>query len=107
MLFLQAQFRGRSEAELYRDALEAWGLPAQVLQLAEESAELAAEALRVVRDRSGRTELAEEIADVLIMIEQMKLAFPGLEADVNAVAKAKLDRLAVRLISWREKGAGS
>ena len=77
---------GMSES-LYLDALTKWGPQAQCDQCIEEMAELTV----AIRHRSrGKTaDVCGEIADVLIMAEQMRLLFGA-----DAVDKIKADKLA-------------
>ena len=63
--------------KLYRKAIEKWGLPLQLNMLMEESAELIQATSKVLRKGDKENQpwrnLAEEIADVEIMIEQIKV----------------------------------
>lgn len=82
---------------LYR-ALDRWGLPSQLAMLAEESAELAAATMHVLReqhDGNNEAEWVEEVADVWIMIDQMLLT-PWAPQILEARAR-KMERLARRL----------
>lgn len=90
------------EIRLYSRALWAWGLEAQMRQLAEECCELAVATLKSIRyDGDGPSEehLAEEIADVEIMLEQIRVAKSGssLSVDIHKFRVLKLARLARRL----------
>jgi NTP pyrophosphatase (non-canonical NTP hydrolase) len=60
--------------QLYKKAIQKWGLPAQLGMLMEECAELIKATHKVLRNnsRSAWLGLAEELADVEIMIEQIK-----------------------------------
>lgn len=71
---------------LYKTAIETWGEDAQINLLGEECSELSADVSRVLRERSEKTELVEEIADVEIMLEQMRLI---LDAETINEAKAQ------------------
>ena len=82
---------------LYKQALERWGHQFQVLILAEEASELATAAIHHLRGDSLE-KVAEEIADVLIMIEQMYVHDgPDFWADVLEFRAEKLERLRKRL----------
>lgn len=86
--------------ELYEDAIKEWGVELQLLMLQEECGELISAVSRYWRKRENSfLKLAEEIADVEIMIEQTKQAlFYGLDVDrVNIAKRKKLKRLADRL----------
>ena len=79
-----------------KQALDTYGAEAQTLVAFEEMAELEKELCKHARGRDNRDAIAEEIADVLIMLEQMML----LHACKDAVAdfrQRKIKRLAERL----------
>ena len=60
--------------DIYHLSLVKWGEDKQVLKMAEECSELAVECHHwVSRKRSNENKFAEELADVIIMLEQMKL----------------------------------
>ncbi|MBP2844436.1 hypothetical protein [Dickeya oryzae] len=84
-----------SRAELYRTALKKFGPDAQSLKLMEEAAELAAAAARNMNGIGNEVDLAEELADVEIMIEQFRLN--GMDRMIELAKQVKLDRLARRL----------
>lgn len=85
-----------SKTELYRLALSTYGAQAQTMMVMEEMAELQKELCKHARDKENRAQIAEEIADVQIMLEQMELLHDceGLVAGFKA---QKLDRLEKRL----------
>lgn len=75
-----------------------YGEEKQLIQTAEEAAELAQAALKRHKAITGQTKhdntrehLAEEIADVLIMIEQITYA-EGFEDDVRRIIDEKISR---------------
>lgn len=84
-----------NEQTLFR-ALEAYGRSQQALQTVEECAELQTSIMHWLKNRTGAKEsVIEEIADVTIMVAQMRLAFGP--AAVDAVVDAKLARLQKRI----------
>ena len=83
------------EQRIYRAALAAWGADAQTLMVFEEMAELQKELCKAARGKDNREQIAEEIADVEIMLEQMKVLHGCAEA-VAAYRESKLRRLAIR-----------
>lgn len=83
-----------NEKAIYRRALDKWGPEAQLLKVAEECSELAAAVLQHLQNRVPVHEVAEEIADVEIMLGQMRLYFGVI---VESKKQAKLERLAYRL----------
>lgn len=83
---------------VYQDALTKWGEGAQIEQMKEEAAELIV-ALQKLRRHGDMTQkiaaVVDELADVEIMLEEMKLIFP--REDIEARKKFKLARLRRRL----------
>lgn len=84
------------EKEIYRKALDKWGNIPQVTMVFEEMAELQKELCKNLRGKENRVEIAEEIADVEIMLEQMKLLF-DIEDAVKRHKIVKLKRLEERV----------
>lgn len=73
-------------------ALEHYGPDAQKLMVMEEMAELQKELCKNSRGHDNRLHIAEEIADVLIMLEQMIILYDCAE-QVDEWVKVKLERL--------------
>nr|HAF4309184.1 hypothetical protein [Salmonella enterica] len=80
---------------IYRTALRKWGPEKQVAKLAEEAAELSAVAARSLTSCCDEAVLAEEMADVEIMIEQFRQN--GMDKLIDFQKTKKLARLAERL----------
>ena len=57
--------------KIYCEALNKWGAEAQTLMVFEEMSELQKELCKHARGKDNREAIAEEIADVQIMLEQM------------------------------------
>ena len=94
------------EQRIYRAALAAWGADAQTLMVFEEMAELQKELCKAARGKDNREQIAEEIADVEIMLEQMKVLHGCAEA-VAAYRESKLRRLAIRCgRTWSRRKEG-
>ncbi len=101
--------RGADAGEILLDALEYYGERAQVDMILEEMAELSKALLKLRRAQKFREpgqrllmeDVAEEIADVQIVLDQMKLLFPGWETWMQK----KLQRLEERIEKERTKGA--
>lgn len=85
-----------NKKEVYTKALETWGQEAQITMVFEEMAELQKELCKMLRGNQVTGNIAEEIADVEIMLEQMKLLFE-IEDYVRALKRGKLERLDERL----------
>lgn len=86
----------RENEELLRRALDTYGADAQTTMVFEEMAELQKELCKHARGSDNKAHIAEEIADCLIMLEQMQLLF-DIRDDVSRIAVAKLARLKERL----------
>ena len=82
--------------EIYRRALEVWGADLQTLVAIEEMAELQKELCKNRRGRENRVAIAEEIADVQIMLEQMVMLYNCANA-VDVFRACKLERLEERI----------
>lgn len=89
---------GRQE-RILNDAVRTWGRDAQMLMMVEEMSELTKEICkfyRAVDDASASAvagNIREEMADVQIMLDQMKIMF----GRIGPMVRAKLDRLEKRL----------
>lgn len=85
--------------ELFERTIEKWGKRAQFEMAQEESTELALAIRKFIRkdDIDSYNAMASEIADVEIMIEQIKIMLPTIQFDVDQQKKFKLNRLEERL----------
>lgn len=82
--------------DLYKKAIQTWGAQAQTLMFFEEMAELQKELCKNARGKDNRAEIAGEIADVQIMLEQMMMLHDCAD-EVQKAREYKLGRLAGRL----------
>lgn len=89
---------------IYCAALELWGGEAQTVMVFEEMAELQKELCKHARGKDNRKEIAEEIADVRIMLDQMCILHDcaGL---ADAFQEEKLTRLQGRIEKAMREGA--
>lgn len=78
--------------KIYRDALDKFGADMQALVCIEEMSELQKELCKQTRGKGHRLHIAEEIADVQIMLAQMIMLY-DLEDFVNEWRAYKLERL--------------
>lgn len=85
-----------TEREIYKAAIEKWGPEAQTIMAFEEMAELQKELCKNARGKDNRGSIAEEIADVQIMLEQM-ITLHDCRAMVRHHKAAKIKRLQERL----------
>jgi NTP pyrophosphatase (non-canonical NTP hydrolase) len=83
--------------DILNSAISKWGSAFQILKTVEESAELSTALMHFLLDppKISREDVIEEIADVMIMIHQMRLMF-GPDA-VDRMITQKLRRLRSRL----------
>ena len=92
-----------NERNVFERALEHYGPDAQITVALEEMSELQKELCKYRRGRANYDHIAEELADVSIMLDQMKLLFQCGGA-VQAWRLEKVRRLAER-IAAEESGA--
>ena len=85
------------ERDIYRQAIQQWGKPLQMIMALEEMSELTKELTKNLRGKSNRFQICEEIADVWIMLEQLKEMFDGNGISVQEQKKAKFERLKIML----------
>lgn len=88
-------FHHTARERMYEDAWRLWGERSQVAMLAEEATELSLAVQHHLRGRDS--DLAGEIADVLITIEQACEMYPDLWGAVKDRAEQKLSRLRGRI----------
>ena len=86
----------KTDRTVLSKALETYGAEAQTLMVFEEFAELQKELCKHARGKDNTMEVAEEIADVQIMLEQMIILHNCAE-EVKGFRIAKLLRLAERI----------
>jgi hypothetical protein len=82
-----------TEKYIYESALSLWGEEAQLKMAIEEMAELIVKLVKLGRFKNGSeiSQVIEEIADVEIMMAQLRLIFGG--DSIDEVKKRKLARL--------------
>lgn len=88
--------------EIFLKAVEAFGIDNQMNAAQEELCELGAAISRVRRGRPGaRENLIEEIADALVVIWQLQIAFDQ-DDKVAEIFEEKVKRLAKRVEAGRD-----
>ena len=85
------------EKKLYADALETGGIDLQFHMAIEEALELGLAILRLYRKRGEIKEVAEEIADVEILCEQLRTMIG--DSLIDKIKKEKQQRLQIRIKS--------
>lgn len=84
--------------KIYQRAIDTWGDRAQLEMAQEEATELALAIRGLIRGKSGAMEaLVSEIADVEIMIEQIKYMNPHCVQAIEVEKDFKLNRLNDRI----------
>ena len=87
----------RTESDKVKKIAEHYGLKNQLIQLAEECSELSIESLHYTKERGGTERISEEIADVLIMIQQVIHLLGCGREDIEKYAEFKIDRQLSRI----------
>ncbi len=88
--------------EIFREALEAFGKSTQMQVAIEEISELTKELCKNGRGQENTTHIAEEIADVEIMLRQMVMLF-DCAGQVETFRRYKLERLAERIKEAKDR----
>lgn len=85
---------------VYVTAIEKWGIDAQACMAIEEMSELTKEICKVRRGKNDLDALADEIADVTIILEQLRIMF-----NLNDLVCQHMDTKITRLKSRLAGGA--
>lgn len=83
--------------DTYKQAIETYGEKAQKLMAIEEMSELTKEICKDFRGLLDREHLIEEMADVLIMLDQMLLIYKISGEEIISMCERKMNRLKERL----------
>ena len=83
--------------DTYKQAIELYGEHAQKLMAIEEMSELTKEVCKDFRGKLDREHLIEEIADVLITLDQMLLIYEISEEEIYLMCERKMERLKERM----------
>lgn len=83
--------------DTYKQAIETYGVRAQKLMAIEEMSELTKEICKDFRGELNRENLIEEMADVLIMLDQMLILYKISGEEVGLMRIKKVERLKERL----------
>lgn len=92
-----------NETEVLQRALDTYGSTLQIAMVFEEMSELQKELCKYLRGKYSPANIAEEIADVEIMLEQMKMLFCCTD-DVRNERRRKVERLKDRLDKHGDAG---
>ena len=85
----------KTQADIIAAAVETYGYENQMIQAIEELSELQRAITRAIKAPADRDNLHEEIADVEIMLMQLRTIFD--EKEIDEWKESKLERLARRL----------
>lgn len=83
--------------DIYKRAIEKYGRENQIGMLLEEMAELTVSICHFAREKCAINKVSEEITDVEIMLEQMKIVFENPNYDYDHEKESKLLKLEKRL----------
>lgn len=83
--------------DTYKQAIDLYGEKAQKLMAIEEMSELTKEICKDFRGKLNREHLIEEMADVLIMLDQMLLLYKISGEEVGLMRIKKVERLKERM----------
>lgn len=81
---------------VYERAVDRWGIKGQLLMVIEEMSELTKEICKSFRGKDNLDQIAEETADVIIMLEQLRMIL-GLDDMIREHMEKKIKRLEERL----------
>lgn len=82
---------------ILKRAIATFGEIAQKIMVLEETSELQKEVCKSLRGADNRDAIVEETADVLIMIEQLKIMHHITDEELEKVIEFKLNRLDKRM----------
>lgn len=86
-----------TKRDVLEKAIDAFGKDAQLWMVVEEMSELLKEICKFMRGKENQLQIADEMADVLIMLEQLKIIC-GVQMDlIRERIDYKVDRLRKRL----------
>jgi chorismate-pyruvate lyase len=87
---------------IHKSAIEEYGMDNQVIVTIEELSELQKELTKILRDEGSISRLIEEMADVEIMLSQVKEMFALKDEDLEKMKIKKTARLLDRLLKDRK-----
>lgn len=88
--------------DLYAAAVKKYGKISQLIMCMEEMAELTKEISKSIGGVDNSSAISEEIADVEIMLEQLRVIYHN-RSEVDTIKADKLRRLAYRMEEVHEK----
>lgn len=95
-----------NDEELYEKSLAKWGIEKRIMQIAEEASELSVACLHYLRNDRDKDitfdNLAEEIADVYFVLDELKYVKPEINDLIKQYRKQKKEAL-VKVLKGEEK----
>lgn len=88
---------GSEKKKISQQLVEKYG-DKQIVVAIEELSELQKELCKSLRDKTNKDNIIEEMADCIIMINQMQLFFKISEIELNKMIEQKLNRTKERLL---------
>lgn len=82
-----------ADRKIQKGMIEKFGIDAQILQFIEECGEMLTALSHYERKRCGSVAVVNELVDLTIMIEQMKLIYDPCDTEFTAIYKYKMDRM--------------
>ena len=85
------------DGDIYKKAIQKYGIKLQTIKAIEELSELQKELCKAIVGNGNNENISEEIADVQIMIEQIKIMWGITYEKIEYIKKEKIERLKKRL----------
>ncbi|MGN0444225.1 MAG: hypothetical protein ACI4F5_06395 [Acutalibacteraceae bacterium] len=87
----------KQHKEIIKSAIDTYGSTLQIVVAIEELSELQKSLTKHLRGNTNKSNISEEIADVDIMLQQLKMIFEISDHVVNRNKERKLNRLVERM----------
>lgn len=94
-----------TNSEIYQEAIKTFGERSQIIKAIEELNELSTALARSLNNIGDSENIAEELADVDVMCEQLCMIFKN-RVDVLKVKQAKVTRLRRKIAEEKAKRSG-
>ena len=94
------------QKSVIENALDKWGSMSELVVTIEELSELQKEVTKQIRNEGKMENLVEEMADVYIVMEYLKMILAITDDDINREVEKKLNRLENRLNTENEQQKG-
>ncbi|NCC70998.1 hypothetical protein EOM09_05430 [bacterium] len=85
--------------DILKKAVDTWGEDAQIMAAIQEMAELIKELTDIRRNRTDENKLASEIADVQIMLEQLKYIFSKKYENFEKIIEEEKNKKIIKIIN--------